>query len=229
MIKDLEKQNQNLTKQLEVYKVKISSLANNMQTTKSEDSFKDDARKLQMINQQLKNQLDLSKKDAEKWQAKASTDNSQMMLLRQDKARLEQLLKKTTLENVKEAESPKNAVVDQELKRLQAQNQILDTQVKDSSLKISNLEAKLLEAQKPQKAVATGDDSNKVKLTQLENSVKKLTQDFMDSKNQLAEAKKETNKLRQDKTALQNQLDKLKKEADKGKPALPKKPGGKAA
>lgn len=229
VIKDLEKQNQNLVKQLEVYKVKISSLANNMQTTKSEDSFKDDARKLQMINQQLKNQLDLSKKEAEKWQAKSTADNSQLMILRQDKTKLEQLLKKTTLENVKEAEAPKSPAADQELKRLQAQNQILETQVKDSSLKISNLEAKLLEAQKPQKAVATGDDSNKVKLSQLENSVKKLTQDFMDSKNQLAEAKKETNKLRQDKTALQNQLDKLKKEADKGKPALPKKPGGKAA
>ncbi len=229
VIKDLEKQNQNLTKQLEVYKVRISSLANNMQTTKSDDSFKDEARKLQMLNQQLKNQLDLSKKEAEKWQNKASADNSQLMILRQDKAKLELLLKKTTLENVKEAESPKSHVSDQELKRLQAQNQILETQVKDSSLKISNLESKLAEAQKPQKPVSTGADSNKVKQDQLENSVKKLTQDLVESRNQLGEAKKETNKLRQDKTALQNQLDKLKKEAEKGKPALPKKPGGKAA
>lgn len=229
VIKDLEKQNQNLIKQLEVYKVKISSLANNMQTTKTDDNFKDEARKLGMLNQQLKNQLDLSKKEAEKWQNKASADNSQLIILRQEKLKLEQLLKKTTLENVKETEAPKHGVNDQELKRLQAQTQILETQVKDSSLKITNLEAKLAEAQKPQKPVATGDESSKVKLSQLENSVKKLTQDLVESRNQLGEAKKETNKLRQDKTALQNQLDKLKKEADKGKPALPKKPGGKAA
>ena len=229
VIKDLEKQNQNLVKQLEVYKVKISSLANNMQTTKTDDSFKDEARKLQMLNQQMKNQLDLLKKEAEKSQNKASADNSQLIILRQEKAKLEQLLKKTTLDNVKESESPKHGISDQELKRLQAQTQILETQVKDSSLKITNLEAKLTEAQKPQKPVATGDESSKVKLGQLENSVKKLTQDLVESRNQLGEAKKETNKLRQDKTALQNQLDKLKKEADKGKPALPKKPGGKAA
>ncbi len=228
-IKDLAKQNQNLIRQLEVYKGKISSLANQFQTSKIEDSSKDEARKLQMINQQMKNQLDNAKKETERLQARASIDSSQLMLLRQDKVRLEQLVKKTALENVKEAESPKNQISDQELKRLQAHNQILETQVKDSSLKISNLENKLADAMKPQKAVSPGDDSNKVKISQLENSVKKLTADLIETKTLLNDGKKETIKLSQEKTVLSNQLDKFKKEADKGKPALPKKPGGKAA
>jgi chromosome segregation ATPase len=176
----------------------------------------------------MKNQLDLAKKEVEKLQGKSSADNSQMMILKQDRVKLEQLLKKATLENNKET-APQHNMNDQELKRLQAQNQILETQVKDSSQKITNLEAKLVEALKPQKTAASGDEGSKVKVTQLENSVKKLTQDLLATKNQVSEEKKETNKLRQEKTALQNQLDKLKKEADKAKPASPKKPGGKAA
>ena len=101
--------------------------------------------------------------------------------------------------------------------------------MKDSAQKISALETKLIEALKAQKSGHTGEETSSVKVTQLENSVKKLTQDLIASKNVIAEAKKETNKLRQDKTALQNQLDKLKKEADKAKSAAPKKPGSKAA
>ncbi len=226
-IKDLEKQNQNLTKQVEVYKIKISSLASNMAPTKNEDALKDESRKLQMINQQMKNQLDISKKEIEKLQAKSVSDNSQLLTLKQDRTKLELLLKKATLDNKEVV--PQNSMNDQELKRLQAQNQILETQVKDSSQKITNLEMKLVEALKPQKAVGGGEDGSKVKVGQLENSVKKLTQDLLAAKNQVAEEKKETNKLRQEKTALQNQLDKMKKEADKSKPASPKKPGSKAA
>lgn len=226
-IKDLEKQNLNLNKQIEQYKNKITSLATNLQPTKTDEAFKDEARKLQMLNQQMKNQLDVSKKEIEKLQAKASIDNSQLLNLKQEKAKLEAELKKLAFEA--KVQTPQVANNDQEMKRLQAQNQILETQVKDSAQKIMNLETKLIEASKPQKAAASLDDNSKVKLAQLENSVKKLTQDLVQARNQLGEEKKETNKLRQDKTALQNQLDKLKKEADKGKPAAPKKPGGKAA
>lgn len=227
-IKDLEKQNANLSKQLEVYKIKISSLASNMGPSTNEQALKDESRKLSMLNQQMKNQLDMSKKEIEKLMAKSTADNSQLLLFKQDKMKLEQLLKKASLEHPKEA-VPQHNMNDQELKRLQAQNQILETQVKDSSQKITNLESKLIEALKPQKSAVGGDEGSKVKVSQLENSVKKLTQDLLATKNQLSEEKKETNKLRQEKTALQNQLDKLKKEADKAKPALPKKPGGKAA
>lgn len=234
MMRDLEKQNQNLIKQLEVYKNKVTSLATNMQATKSEENFKDEARKLQMFNQQLKNQLDASKKDNEKLHNKIKGDDVQLASLRQEKIRLESILKKATAD-AKDTASQSSAqtsinVNDHELKRLQAQNQLLETHVKDSTAKIMSLEAKLAEVQKPQKGgMKEGDEATKVKLSQMENSVKKLTQDLVDSRNQLAEMKKETNKLRQDKTALQNQVDKMKKEAEKAKPATPKKPGSKAA
>jgi hypothetical protein len=229
LVKELEKDNQNLSKQLEFYKTKVTSLASNMQTAKPDDSLKEEARKLQMTNQQLKNQLDATKKEAEKWQNKSAKESSELVALRQDKINLEQLVKKTTLESMKEAESPKTQLNDQELKRLQAHNQILETQLRDSAQKMTALEAKLAEALKPQRTVANGDDGNKVKLNQLENSVKKLTQDVIENRSQLVEAKKETNKLRQEKTALQNQLDRLKKEAEKAKSASPKKSDGKAA
>lgn len=229
IIKDLERQNQNLNKQIDMYKVKISSMATNLQPSKSEDSLKEEARKLQMLNQQMKNQLAQNQRELEKLQSKDSIQSSQLQQLKQEKAKLDQLFKKAT-QDLKEATvAAQSSQNDHELKRLLAQNQVLETQVKDSAQKISNLEAKLTEALKPQKGVISGDDGSKVKLTQLENSVKKLTQDLIEAKNQIAESKKETNKLRQDKTALQNQLDKLKKEADKQKSASPKKPGGKAA
>ncbi|MFP5385057.1 MAG: hypothetical protein ACLGHN_03210 [Bacteriovoracia bacterium] len=229
IMKDLEKQNQNLNKQVEMYKLKISSMATNLQPSKSEDNLKDEARKLQMLNQQMKNQLIQSKREVEKLQAKVASDNSAMMTLKQDKAKLEAELKKAAHEVKEKTAAVQNSQSDQELKRLQAQNQVLETQVKDSLQKITNLEAKLTEALKPQRNSNGPEEGSKVKVTQLENSVKKLTQDLIDAKNQIAEAKKETNKLRQDKTALQNQLDKMKKEADKAKSAAPKKPGGKAA
>lgn len=230
-VRELEKQNQNLLKQIESYKNKITTMTSNMQPSKSEDSLKEEMRKLQMLNQQTKNQLDLQKKEYEKLQTKASLEASQTGQLRLEKLKLEEQVKKLQAE-AKTASTPQTVgslTNDAELKRLQAQNQILDQQVKDTTSKMQILETKLAEAMKPQKIPGAGDENSKVKVAQLENSVKKLTQDLLAAKNQVGEEKKETNKLRQEKTALQNQLDKLKKEADKAKPATPKKPGGKAA
>lgn len=230
-VRELEKQNANLLKQIDSYRNKISTLTTNMQPSKSEDSLKEEMRKLQMLNQQTKNQLDLQKKEYEKLQTKASIEASQMGQLRLEKLKLEEQLKK--LQSEAKIASALQAVGgtpnDGELKRLQAQNQILDQQVKDTTSKMQMLETKLTEALKPQRTVGGADENSKVKVAQLENSVKKLTQDLLAAKNQLGEEKKETNKLRQEKTALQNQLDKLKKEAEKAKTATPKKPGGKAA
>lgn len=229
VIKELERYNQNLSKQVEVYKAKLSSVSENIQSTKTDDgNYKEEARKLQMSNTQLKYQLDQTKKEFEKWTQKYQSDNSTITSLRQEKARLEQILKKTTLSMVTDT-SVSNGASEQELKRMQSLNQILEVQVKESGQRILGLEAKLAELQKMQKTTAVPEDSNKVKLAQLEGSTKKLTQDLMESKAYLSEAKKEVNKLRQEKTALQNQLDKMKKDAEKAKPAAPKKPGGKAA
>lgn len=224
-LKDLEKQNQNLAKQVEQYKNKITTLTSNMQPSKSEESIKEEYRKLQMMSQQMKNQLDMSKKEVEKLQAKSTLDNTQLTQIRLEKTKLEDQLKKAVADaKPGAAATPASNQNDQELKRISAHNQLLETQVKDLTTKIMAQEAKLAETLKPVKPAGT-DEGSKVRVTQLETSVKKLTQDLVDAKNQVAEAKKETNKLRQEKTALQNQLDKLKKEADKAS----KKPGGKAA
>ncbi|MCM2350854.1 MAG: hypothetical protein NDI69_12595 [Bacteriovoracaceae bacterium] len=228
-IQNLEKQKANLFKQLDVYKIKLSSLASKMQSSKGDD-HKEEARKLQMQNNQLKNQFEVSRKEAEKWQAKTGQMLSEVNSLKQEKIQLELLIKKLNSE-VSNKEPPKTEapVNDQELRRMQAQNQILENQLKESASRMVALESKLQETMKSQKNLPMGgDDGSKVKITQLENSVKKLTQDLVENRNLLGEAKKETNKLRQEKTALQNQLDKLKKEALKAKSA-PAKKTGKAA
>lgn len=229
-VKSLEKQNANLFKQLDVYKIKLSSLATKMNAVK-EDDHKDEARKLQMQNNQLKNQLEVSKKEVDKLQQKMGQERSEILELKQEKVRLELLVKKMSAESSpKESEAAPQQVSDQELRKMQAQNQLLENQLRDSASKMLALETKLQDALKlaQKNAAPSGDDGSKVKLGQLESSVKKLTQDLVENKNLLAEAKKETNKLRQEKTALQNQLDKLKKEAQKAK-AAPAKKTGKAA
>lgn len=228
MIKELERHNQNLTKQLDVYKVKVSSLATNMNSTKDDGHSKEEARKLHMVNNQLKNQVEAAKKELLKVQEKTIQDTSYIASLKQDKSRLEGLLKKAAMETVKDISAPAAVATpqgDQELKRLQAQTQIMETQNKEAQKKIAEMEAKLIEAMKQQKAGPGIDENSKVKIAQMEGSVKKLTMDLVETKNQLADMKKETNKLRQEKTALQNQVDKMKKEADKAKPAAagPKK------
>jgi hypothetical protein len=226
-IKELEKQNQIYSKQIEVYKNKINALSANMQSSKSDDSFKEEARKLQMLNQLTKNQLDVAKKELEKLQAKAAHDSSQIIQLRLEKTKVEDMLKRAQNETRPQAaqvaaQGPKT---DPEVRRLQSTNHMLENQIKEHTSKISSLEAKLSE-QRHAKAAAKEDDTAKVKINQLETSLRKLTQDITEARNQLGESKKEINKLRQEKTSFQNQLDKFKKDADK---AMGKKPGGKAA
>lgn len=233
MVKELERQNQNLGKQIEVYRSKISSIAANIQAKKDDGVSKDEVRKLQMINNQIKNQVEHTKKEMLRLVEKSNQDSSLIKSLKQEKSKLEQLVKAVS-ENAMSNMEAKAAPIpiaqnDQELKRVQAEAQILETQLRDANLKISALEANLKEALRSQKQNSGGEDGSKVKLAQLENSLKKLTQDLVENRNQLAESKKDTNKLRQEKTALQNQLDKMKKESDKAKAAAPKKPNGKAA
>jgi hypothetical protein len=232
-IKDMEKQNINLTKMLDMYKAKVTSMAAGLQKQSvktDEEVMKDDNRKLQMINTQLKNQLDVSKKDIARYQEKVSSENTTVLTLKKEKANLEQMLKKANLINNKEG--PAVGVAnnhEQELKKLQTHMQFVESQNKEQSLKIKDLEAKLAEAARLIKTQATNEDPSK-KAIQLEMNVKKLTQDLVESRNQLTEMKKETNKLRQEKVGLQNLMDKMKKDAEKEKNATPKKaPGGKVA
>src|SRR5690606_8202748 len=102
-----------------------------------------------------------------------------------------------------------------ELKRFRSLNQQLEGQLKEASQKIISLESKMVELARQNRA--NSEDSSKVRIGQLEASVKKLTQDTIEAKNQVNEAKKEVNRLRQERTFLQNQLDKMKKEVEKTK------------
>ena len=226
---DLEKQNQNLLKQVEVYKIKLSNLSVNLASAAPEKNYKEDARKLQMQNQQLQNLLNSTKRELEKLQYKSSMESERMIALGQEKVSLEQQLKKIQSEVNKETPKSQPNTFDPEIKKILTQNQSLETQVKEASIKIAHLESRLAEAMRAQKSSTGADEGTKVKVNQLSTTVKKLTQDLVDSRNMLGEVKKETNKLRQEKTALQNQLDKLKKDTDRAKAAVPKKNIGKAA
>lgn len=232
-IKDMEKQNVNLNKMLEMYKAKVTSIATSIQkqaVKTDEEVMRDDNRKLLMINTQLKNQLDVSKKDIARYQEKVSSENTNILTLKKEKANLEILLKKANLASNKEG--PALGVAnnhEQELKKLQTHVQFVESQHKEQGLKIKDLEAKLGEAARMLKTQSTSEDPSK-KAIQLEMNVKKLTQDLVESRNQLTEMKKENNKLRQEKVGLQNMMDKMKKDAEKEKNATPKKAtGGKVA
>jgi chromosome segregation ATPase len=187
-----------------------------------------------MQNQQMKNKVDFLEKETEKLKSKNSSDLTILAQLREEKQKLEQQLKKVSLESKETSasastlSSQQGSQIDKVTRRLQLQNQVLETQVKDSLLKITNLENKLADVLRSQKPSGPPEESNKVKMNQLEGSMKKITQDLFEVKGYLNESKKEANKLRQEKTALENQMEKLKKESNKGKSGS-KKLGGKVA
>lgn len=228
IIKDLEKQNQSLAKMVDMYKTKVAGMMENMQTNRSDDGVsKDELRKLQMLNNQFKNQVDIAKKEVQKYQDKVANDMAQINALRTDKMKLEQQVKKLGQEAKKE-----QAVPEHELKKAHAEKSMLDGQIKELLTKLKDTETRLAEALKTNIIKNAGLDESK-KVVHLEGSVKKLTTDLLEARNISVEMKKETTKLRQEKTALQNQLDKVKRDSDKAasKAAVPKKPdgGGKAA
>lgn len=230
-IRDFEKQNQNLIKMNDVYKEKISGLISSMENKKSDGgSSKDELRRAQMLLTQNKNIIDGLKKDLSRQADKANNDATLIISLKQDKVNLEQVLKKSLAAQLQPETLSQQANNNPELKKAHLQIQTLENQLKDAGNRIKEVEAKLQESLKMKSASASEDNSSKLKITHLETSLKKLTQDLVESRNGLNDMKKESNKLRQEKTALQNQLEKLKKDNEKAKSAMPKKTnGGKAA
>jgi chromosome segregation ATPase len=135
---------------------------------------------------------------------------------------------------VRKEEISNNAqpALEAEVRKLKGLNDFYEGQIKDAQARQREQEVKLQAALKNQKKdTATEEASGKGRTGQLENNIRKLTQDLVESRNLMAEMKKETTKLRQEKIAFQNQIDKFKKDAEKAKGAAPKKPGagGKAA
>lgn len=238
LLHTITKENENLKKQLELQKAKITSLSDSYVKLK-DDSHKDELRKMKQSYQQVKNKVEFLDRENQKLKSKTQLDFHTISQIREEKANLERLLKASNSEvrkNSEEASTNQSStpvgaleVPDKELRRLQLQNQTLLTQNKEANSKISSLELKISDILKSQKNSNTQDDGPKSKLSQLETSLKKISQDLMASKNQLAESKKEANKLRQDKVALQNQMDRLKKDLEKSKTSATKKPGGKVA
>jgi hypothetical protein len=229
MIRELERKVLNHEKMIEIYKNKISQKP----AAKAEDeTSKEDVRRIQMMNATMKNQLDMAKKEINKYQERIATDTAALNTLKTEKNKTDALLKKAMLDSKKEEiAAAGNTHTDQDYKNLQAQLELLESSFKENQTRYRDMEGKLQDALRAQKKEVVSDDqSTKGKTAHLEGNVRKLTQDLVEAKNQLAEMKKETNKLRQEKTALQNLADKMKKEADKTKAAAPKKPtGGKAA
>lgn len=226
-IRELQRQVLNHEKMIEIYKKQIQKPVE----ISEEDNSKDENKRLTMLNNQMKNQLEMAKKEITKYQERTTQDSSLLNSLKAEKGKLEQMLKKIMMEAKKEEHTNNNQQFEIEIKKLSTQVEFLDKQLKESHLKTRDLEHKLADSLKNQKKDVITDQESRGKTAHLENNVRKLTQDLVESRNQLAEMKKESNKLRQEKTALQNQMDKMKKESDKNKPAVPKKPGagGKAA
>ncbi len=230
-IRDLEKQISNHQKMIEIYKNKAIQKAS---PDLEDEATKEELRRQQIVSNQLKNQLELTRKEFNKLQENSSRDASVISILKSDKNKLEQLLKKASQETKKEEIVTNNSqqVVDQEMKKIKGLNEFYETQLRDSQSRQRALEAKLQEVVRNQKKEAISEDNgSKVKTSQLEESVKKLSRDLLESRNQMADLKKEATKLRQEKTALQNLLENTKKSGEKSKGAAPKKmgSGGKAA
>jgi hypothetical protein len=231
-IKNLERQNQNAMRMVEMYKQKITSMASLMQASKTDDGSKEEVRRLQMLNNQFNNQLNAIKKEVEKYKDKMAHDMKQLASYRTDNSKLQYELKRLQQEKKIVPPGPKQTYSEADLKKAQLQIQTLENQVKDTTTKLNETETRLTEALKAAAKQVNADESKKV--LHLETIVKKLSADVMEAKNQAAELKKETNKARQEKTALQNQIDKQKKDADKSSKESAKKKdppnaGGKAA
>ena len=225
-IKELERQVVNQNKMVEMYKAKMTTLSASLEAQKGDENSKDEMRKLQLSNDQMKTQVEMTRKEISKLQDRTSADMIQLMSLKQEKVKLSDALKKAeqTARLGQGNGGPQQG--EMEVKRLQGQVQLLETYLKESNTKVKDLEMKYQNAMAVNRNTATAEDGqSKVRISHLENSVKKLTQDIVESRNQLGEMKKETNKLRQEKTALQNLLDKAKKDLEKyeKKPATPGK------
>lgn len=221
-VRDLERKNANLEKMMDVYKNKIQSLAANInrQTGKESDGrHAEENRKLTMLKNQLTNQLDSMKRDIKRFEDKSEQDQAQIQQLRKETTRLQQELKEKEKALASLPVATSSPVMSERKVDYAVYAEIqqqLETKSKDYETRIKDTESKLAEALKLASSMkAAPVDDSKGKSTQLEQNLKRLSQEVVTQKNALNEAKKESNKLRSEKTALQNQLDRINKEYEK--------------
>jgi hypothetical protein len=228
-LKKLERDNASMNKMLEMYKDKLSTMSNKVDTSQAvEGSSKDEARKLLIQNAQYKNMLEANKRELSKLQERVSADSTMIINLKQEKVKLEQELKlKGNAHRERSHTADHNSI---EIRRLETKNSMIESQLKETARKLQDTENKLAEAIRAQKTqAAVTEDPNKGRMNQLETALKKVTQDMNEKVGQLTEAKKDANKLRQEKNALQNQLDRVKKDLEKAMRSSPAKGGKKAS
>jgi len=231
--KDLEKQNQNLQKMLEMYKSKINVLTTNADPNKLlEVAVKQELKRMDLSNTQLKSQLESLKKELQKHQERAANDNHQITLLMNQKLKLELEIKRLSLANKRDLNLAQNITVGSaqtnqnleiELRKALNQTQILDFQLRETTLKLKDAEKKLSEFYSKSPSKMSSNEEIVKKAIQLEANVKKLSMDLIESKNHASDLKKEVNKLRQERVALQNQIDKFKKDLSRGLKGYSKK------
>jgi hypothetical protein len=209
--KHLRMQNLNLTKQLEVYKVKLSSLSENLKSREKPDNSRDEIRKMQMEKNQILSKLNQLQKDSHRWEMKLKTEAERSQMLQTEMKRLQEELSLQV-----EANKTNMIARQSNLEKSEPENPVQEIQlshIKELEAKVIQLESKLAESQKTQKS----NNTDEKKIIHLEASLKKLTQDIAEARNASNELKKESNKLRQEKTALQNQIERMKKDAQKNK------------
>lgn len=211
--KHLKMQNLNLTKQLEVYKVKLSSLSENLKIREKTDNSRDEIRKLQMEKNQITSQLNQIQKESQRWEMKLKSETERSQMLQIEMKRLQEELS-AQMEGAKASMTAIQTNLEKSEQEIPV-HEIQLSHIKELEAKVIQLESKLAESQKNQKF----NNTDEKKIIHLEASLKKLTQDIAEARNASNELKKESNKLRQEKTALQNQIERMKKDAQKNKKA----------
>jgi hypothetical protein len=226
-IQDLQRKILNYEKMINIYKEQIKANASRV----SDNSTKDENKRLASLSTQLKSQLERAQSDLIKFKNRVSEDSKLISTLRTDYERLQQQTNINPSPSLPTTSKAMDYNSPKEIQELSEQVAYLEKELSTSEQKNRNLEQKLADALKSPKKDNSSELESRGKTGQLENSVRKLTQDLIESKQQMVEMKKDVNKLRQEKTALQNQVDRLKRDNEKSKGAGSKKPGatGKAS
>ncbi len=224
-MKALEQEKQSLARLNEVYKAKLASVSALVEKQASAGGGKKDEelRKLSVDKQRAELQAQALSKELAKVKGRLDTDQAEVKRLHAENAKLQEKIRAGAAAATAAVSIKSSAVEESQSQRikelerdLQAQTQKAmksDQNVKDLEQKVAELTGMLAKG-----GSSSGDQALKSKATQLEGSIKKLTQDLAAANNQVGEFKKEVQKLRSEKTALQNQIDKAKKEAEKAKP-----------
>jgi DNA repair exonuclease SbcCD ATPase subunit len=235
-LRALEQEKQSLTRLVEVYKNKLTSMATNLEKQNGGANPKkdEDVRKVMLEKQRAEVALQTTQKEMTRMKSRIDLDQAELTRLRGERKRLEEALKSalSTTGPVMATPIAKNDAHEKAIAGLREDLKQQTQKAGKYELNIKELEQKVAELTgmlaKSAAGGGAGDQATKGKMAQMDATVKKLSADFAAATNQLGEAKKEINKTRAENTALKNMLEKLKKDMEKAK-AKPAAPGKKAA